>query len=72
MQGKEGVYESTLIIITAKRGQSPVDTPRYTGITATGPLTTSPSACRYLRACFGVQCRGDKLVPRKMTSRYCG
>jgi len=40
---KEGVYESTLIIITAKHGQSPVDTPRYTGIATTGPLTTSPS-----------------------------
>jgi hypothetical protein len=40
---KEGVYESTLIIVTAKHGQSPVDTPRYTGITTTGPLTTSPS-----------------------------
>ena len=32
---KEGLYESTLIIITAKHGQSPVDSPRYTGIAPT-------------------------------------
>ena len=40
---KQGLYDSTLIIITAKHGQSPIDSPRYTGITATGPVTTSPS-----------------------------
>lgn len=40
---KEGLYDSTLIIITAKHGQSPVDTSRYTGITASGPVTTKPS-----------------------------
>jgi Type I phosphodiesterase / nucleotide pyrophosphatase len=40
---KNGKYDSTLIVITAKHGQSPVDTARYTGITAGGPLTTSPS-----------------------------
>ncbi len=38
-----GVYSSTLIVITAKHGQSPVDTARYTGITAAGPVTTSPA-----------------------------
>ena len=38
-----GLYDSTLIVITAKHGQSPVDSPRYTGITTSGPLTTSPS-----------------------------
>lgn len=38
-----GVYSSTLIVITAKHGQSPVDSARYTGITAAGPVTTSPA-----------------------------
>ncbi len=40
---KQGLYNSTLIIVTAKHGQSPIDSQRYTGITATGPVTTSPS-----------------------------
>ena len=37
------LLDSTLIIITAKHGQSPIDSPRYTGITSSGPVTTSPS-----------------------------
>jgi hypothetical protein len=40
---KQGQLDSTLVIITAKHGQSPVDSSRYTRITSTGPLTTSPS-----------------------------
>jgi arylsulfatase A-like enzyme len=40
---KQGLTDSTLIIITAKHGQSPVDSQRYVGITASGPVTTSPS-----------------------------
>jgi hypothetical protein len=32
-----------LIIISAKHGQSPVDSTRYTGITTSGPVTTSPA-----------------------------
>jgi Type I phosphodiesterase / nucleotide pyrophosphatase len=40
---KQHLLGSTLIIITAKHGQSPVDSARYTGITKTGPVTTSPS-----------------------------
>ncbi len=47
---KQGLYESTLIVITAKHAQSPVDSPRYTRITTTGPLTTSPS--RLIDACL--------------------
>ncbi|HEV2498036.1 MAG TPA: alkaline phosphatase family protein [Terriglobia bacterium] len=39
----QGVYQDTLIIITAKHGQSPVDSVRYTGITSSGPVTTSPA-----------------------------
>lgn len=38
-----GAYSSTLIVITAKHGQSPVDSSRYTGITSAGPVTTSPA-----------------------------
>jgi len=38
-----GLLDSTLIVVSAKHGQSPVDSPRYTGITASGPVTTSPS-----------------------------
>jgi arylsulfatase A-like enzyme len=39
----EDLYDSTLIIITAKHGQSPIDSQRYTRITSSGPVTTSPS-----------------------------
>lgn len=38
-----GVYDSTLIVISAKHGQSPVDSARYMPITTTGPVTTSPA-----------------------------
>ena len=38
-----GLLDSTLIIISAKHGQSPVDSACYTGITKTGPVTTSPA-----------------------------
>jgi hypothetical protein len=40
---KHGLLDSTLIIITAKHGQSPIDSARYTRITMTGPVTTSPA-----------------------------
>jgi type I phosphodiesterase/nucleotide pyrophosphatase len=40
---RKGHLDSTLVIITAKHGQSPVDSARYTRITATGAVTTSPS-----------------------------
>ena len=42
---KSGAYDSTLIVITAKHGQSPVDSPRYLGISTstTDPVTTSPA-----------------------------
>src|ERR1051326_1203229 len=40
---KQGLLDSTLIIITSKHGQSPVDSQRYVGITQSGPVTTSPS-----------------------------
>lgn len=40
-----GIFDSTLIVISAKHGQSPVDSPRYLGIStvANDPVTTSPS-----------------------------
>jgi arylsulfatase A-like enzyme len=40
---KQGLSDSTLVIITAKHGQSPIDSQRYVGITSSGPVTTSPS-----------------------------
>jgi len=41
----KNLYNSTLIVITAKHGQSPIDSSRYLGIsTVTGdPITTSPA-----------------------------
>src|ERR1700722_10477688 len=38
-----GLLASTLIIISAKHSQSPVDSSRYTRITTSGPVTTSPA-----------------------------
>ena len=38
-----GIYNDTLIVISAKHGQSPIDASRYTGITSSGPVTTSPA-----------------------------
>lgn len=40
-----GIYEDTLIIITAKHGQSPIDSARYLGIanSTNDPITTSPA-----------------------------
>jgi hypothetical protein len=42
---KNGIYDSTLVIITAKHGQSPIDSARYLGISnsADDPITTSPA-----------------------------
>ncbi|HEY1432974.1 MAG TPA: alkaline phosphatase family protein [Stellaceae bacterium] len=42
---KGGLYQSTLIVISAKHGQSPIDSARYLGIgTPPGsPITTSPA-----------------------------
>jgi hypothetical protein len=39
------LYQSTLIIISAKHGQSPIDSARYLGISTTpnDPITTSPA-----------------------------
>jgi hypothetical protein len=39
------LYNSTLIVISAKHGQSPIDSPRYLGIgvPANSPITTSPA-----------------------------
>jgi hypothetical protein len=40
-----GLYDSTLIIISAKHGQSPIDSARYLGISTkpNDPITTSPA-----------------------------
>ena len=47
---KQGLRDSTLIVITAKHGQSPIDTARYVGISSAGPVTTSPS--RIIDSCL--------------------
>lgn len=51
---KNGIYESTLIIITAKHGQSPIDSARYLGIANSGgdPITTSPATILDGLACI--------------------
>ena len=51
---KNGIYESTLIIITAKHGQSPIDSARYLGIgtSATDPVTTSPATILDAAGCI--------------------
>jgi arylsulfatase A-like enzyme len=40
-----GLYDSTLIVISAKHGQSPIDSARYLGISTVpnDPITTSPA-----------------------------
>ena len=42
---KGGLYQSTLIVISAKHGQSPIDSARYLGISTkpNDPITTSPA-----------------------------
>jgi hypothetical protein len=42
---KRGLYQSTLVIISAKHGQSPIDSARYLGIGVppNSPITTSPA-----------------------------
>ena len=42
---KQGLYQSTLIVISAKHGQSPIDSSRYLGIKvpSNSPITTSPA-----------------------------
>ena len=49
-----GHYNSTLIVITAKHGQSPVDSSRYAGISApTGsPISTSPATILANKGCL--------------------
>jgi Type I phosphodiesterase / nucleotide pyrophosphatase len=42
---QQGLYQSTLIVISAKHGQSPIDSARYLGISTTpsDPISTSPA-----------------------------
>ena len=46
----QGLLDSTLIVITAKHGQSPIDSQRYVRMTSTSIVTTSPS--RILDSCL--------------------
>ena len=67
----KGLYETTLIVITAKHGQSPIDPARYVAQTRTAP---HPQPCSPMRALF--QIRNLPMVTaldrRKMTSRCSG
>jgi len=49
---KQHVLNQTLIVISAKHGQSPVDSARYTRITTTGPVTTSPAGILDASSCL--------------------
>ena len=41
---KRGLYQSTLIIISAKHGQSPIDSARYLGIGVVSPTNPNPGS----------------------------
>jgi hypothetical protein len=49
-----GLYNSTLIVITAKHGQSPIDSSRYLGISNSpgDPITTSPATIAANAGCL--------------------
>ncbi len=51
---QNGLLSSTLIIITAKHGQSPIDSSRYLGIStsADDPITTSPATIAANAGCL--------------------
>ncbi|HEV2425144.1 MAG TPA: alkaline phosphatase family protein [Terriglobia bacterium] len=50
----DGLYNSTLIIISAKHGQSPIDSARYLGISTVpnDPITTSPATIAANAGCL--------------------
>jgi hypothetical protein len=50
----KGLYNSTMIVITAKHGQSPIDSSRYLGIStvANDPITTSPATIAANAGCL--------------------
>jgi arylsulfatase A-like enzyme len=51
---KDGLLDSTLIVISAKHGQSPIDSSRYLGIStiAGDPITTSPATIAANAGCL--------------------
>jgi hypothetical protein len=51
---RQGLYGSTLIVITAKHGQSPIDSSRYLGIMtpSDSPITTSPATIASNAGCL--------------------
>jgi Type I phosphodiesterase / nucleotide pyrophosphatase len=51
---KNGLLDSTLIIVTAKHGQSPIDSSRYLGIStfAGDPISTSPATIAANAGCL--------------------
>jgi len=49
-----GLYDSTLIVVSAKHGQSPIDSSRYLGIStfSNDPITTSPATIAANAGCL--------------------
>src|SRR5579862_1753286 len=49
-----GIYDSTLVVISAKHGQSPVDSSRYLGISNSSgdPISTSPATILATAGCL--------------------
>ena len=69
----KGLYDSTLIVITAKHGQSPIDPSRYVSqlISATSPATLLSNA-GYI-PWLGVHQQSDRHWPdRRRCLSYCG
>jgi hypothetical protein len=72
----KGLYQSTLIVISAKHGQSPIDSPRYLGIKVPSTARSrhrrriSSTACCHPPSSRRTAPRGSG--PPKTTSRCCG
>jgi len=60
-----GLLNSTVIIITAKHGQSPIDSARYLGIanSSNDPITTSPETILQAAGCIPASETGAQLGP---------
>ena len=66
---KRGLYQSTLIVISAKHGQSPIDSARYLGISTVpnDPVTTSPASARSSRGRASPRCSTRRGCPPMAT-----
>lgn len=72
---EQGLLNQTLIVITAKHGESPIDSGRYTRITTTGPVTTSPGTILQALglppgSLTAVQVEGTQVLPTSGIPRH--